>query len=344
MSPERITGRQCFFLLFLFLLGNLVTGAGAKGKQSGWLLLLILAVLTLPVLLVYIKAAAGRKTGSVFTEPFGPKVGGVLTALYCAVAVLMAGDAIRVFADFLVINDLNDAGALGNSALLSVCVLLLLYCNTRSLAKAAWIAFPIVFLVLISSLVLSVKDMEVHRLLPLFSEDPQLLGKSLISGFAAGAAPAFFPIAALNSTGEQEEKKGYLWAALISGVLLAALTLRDTAVLGAPAVSLFRFPGYVAAAVRRHSEVLISAAFVLAQPFRAALCLRYVQECLFQWKPQWKKWYPLLLLGTAALSGALSWSSQQVRWRTTGELVISAFLAAGPLLAVLTDRSRKRRT
>ena len=344
MSPERITGRQCFFLLFLFLLGNLVTGAGAKGAQSGWVLLLMLTGITIPVLLLYIKAAAGRKAGSVFTEAFGQKTGGLLTALYCALAVLMAGDAIRVFADFLVINDLNDAGALGNSALLSVCVFLLLCCNTRSLAKAAWIVFPIVFLFLVGSLATSLKVMDLHRLFPLFPEDPRLLGKRLLSSFAAGAAPAFFPIAALSSDDEHGRKKGYLWASLLSGVLLAALTLRDTAVLGAPAVSRFRFPVYAAAAVRRHSEVLISAAFVLAQPFRAALCLRYVQECLFQWKPKRKKWYPLLLLGLAVLSGALSWSSQQVRWRTTGEWIISVFLIAGPLLAVLTARSRARRT
>ena len=344
MTPERITGRQCFFLLFLFLLGNLVTGAGAKGIQSGWILLLLLSVLTLPVLMLYRSVTTGKKPGSVFTEPFGAHLGCLLTVLYCALAVLMAGDAIRVFADFLVINDLNDAGALGNSALLSVCVLLLLFCNTRSLAKAAWIAFPLVVLFLVGSLGISVKEMDLHRLLPLFSEEPELLGKSLLSSFAAGAAPAFFPVAALCCTDEPEQRNGFLLAGTVSGVLLAALALRDAAVLGGPSISLFRFPGYAAAAVRRHSEVLISAAFVLAQPFRAALCLRYVQECLSQWKPARKVWYPPLLLALAALSGALSWSSQQVRWRTAGELIISAFLLAGPLLVVMARKTRKRRT
>ena len=43
MDHSTITGRQGFFLLFLFFLGNLVTATGAKGMQGGWLLFLLLA-------------------------------------------------------------------------------------------------------------------------------------------------------------------------------------------------------------------------------------------------------------------------------------------------------------
>ena len=69
---------------------------------------------------------------------------------YCILAILLAGDAIRLFANFIVINDLNDAGAWGNSALLTITVLLLLYCDLESQGKAAWVLSPIsAFLLLI---------------------------------------------------------------------------------------------------------------------------------------------------------------------------------------------------
>ena len=344
MNSERITNRQAFFLLFLFYLGNLITAVGAKGSQSAWLLLLILAALSIPVLYLYEKATMGNPGGAVFIRPFGKTAGGILTVLYGLLAIMMAGDAIRAFADFLVINDLNNAGAFGNSALLSVCALFLLYCSARSLGRSAWILFLPVVMLLGASLLFSIKDFQMQRLMPLFGEGRTVLFNNLTAGFAEGTAPAFFPIAALSGSAPKKWNRALFAAGITATMLLALLSLRDTAVLGASMVSMFRFPSFVAAATHRHSEVLLSAAFVLIQPFRAALCLRYAQECLLYWKPSLQRWYPPVLLSLAAFSSILSWSSQQVRWRTTGSLIVSFFLLAGPLTVVLKDYWDKRRS
>ena len=44
MERETITGRQGYFLLTLFFLGNLVTASGLKSIHSGWLLFLLLSL------------------------------------------------------------------------------------------------------------------------------------------------------------------------------------------------------------------------------------------------------------------------------------------------------------
>lgn len=344
MGRDELTARQCYFLLFLFLLGNLVTAAGAKGTQAGWLLFLLLGLVLLPVYILFHKAAGERPTGAIFTETLGNFTGRILTALYCILAVLMAGDAMRLFADFIVINDLNDAGAWGNTALLTLSVLLMLLCSLRSLGKAAWAVQPLSVFLLLLSVVVTVKKAEFHRLLPLFSESPQLLARSAVSSFATMIAASFFPIAALG-TGDSKAKRRAVYAAGVSAcVLLAVLSLRDAAVLGYPAIEMFRFPMFAAAATTRHSQILISSVFVLVQPFRAALCLRYAQACLKYWLPRFGRWYPPILLSLAVLSGSLSWSSEQVRWRTAGEIAVSVLLLAGPLAVVIIQRIKTKRS
>ena len=344
MDRDELTARQCYFLLFLFLLGNLVTAAGVKGTQAGWLLFLLLGVVLLPVYALFHKASEGRPAGEIFVNALGNVPGMILTALYCILAVLMAGDAMRLFADFIVINDLNDAGAWGNTALLTLAILLMLLCSLRSLGKAAWAVQPLAVFLLLLSVVVTVKKADFHRLLPLFSESPKLLLRSAVSSFAAMIAASYFPVAALGTGGSKTKRLATYVAGTSACVLLALLSLRDASVLGSPAVELFRFPMFAAAATTRHSQILISSVFVLVQPFRAALCLRYTQACLEYWLPRLKYWYPPVLLSFAVLSGSLSWSSEQVRWRTAGEIAVSVLLLAGPLAVVIVQRIKAKRS
>lgn len=344
MERETITGRQGYFLLTLFLLGNLVTASGLKSIHSGWLLFLLLSLVTVPLFLLYLRAAGRRQPGMLFVEPMGAKVGGVLTVLYCGLAILLAGDAIRLFADFIVVNDLNDAGAWGNSALLTITVLLLLYSDLQSLGKAAWVLSPLSMGLLLLSLAVTASKMDMHRLLPLLDDDGLTLARGLSGSLGGMLVPAFFPIASLSGSAPVSWRKHVCAAGITACLLLALLSMRDSTVVGYPTAGMFRFPFFASAAITRHSEILISAVFVVTQPFRTALCLRYVQACLTWWKPRWKLWYPPVLLGLSIVSGALSWSSEQVRWRTGGELAVLLILLTGPMAVVIADKIRKKKT
>ena len=344
MERDELTSRQCFFLLFLFLLGNLVTAAGAKGTQSGWLMFLVLGFLSIPVYWLFHKAIANLPNGDVFTNALGPLFGGVLTVAYGILAVLMAGDAMRLFADFIVINDLNDAGAWGNTAMLTLVVLMMLRCSLRSLGKAAWAVMTCAVVLSLFSVAVTLGKIDLYRLLPLLDEGKTLISRSFISSFATLLAASFYPIAVFGS-GCGHQKSAAVYAAGITACLLmAVLSLRDAAVLGWPAIGRFRFPMFAAAATVRHSQILISSVFVLVQPFRAALCLRYTQACLEYRMPRFRRWYPPMLLGGAVLCGTLSWSSEQVRWRTAGELAVTVLLITGPVAAIFARRFKEKRT
>ena len=343
MERDVITGRQGFFLLFLFFLGDLTIASGAKSIHSGWLLFLLLSTLSLPLFWLYLKAVDRRQPGEIFMASLGPKIGGAVTLLYCIPAILLAGDAIRLFANFIVINDLNDAGAWGNSALLTITVLLLLYCDLESQGKAAWVLSPISAFLLLINLAVTIPHMEPERLLPLLDDDGITLARGLLGSVGGLLAPAFFPIAVLSGSSPVSWRKNVYAAGVAACLVMALLTLRNSAVLGYPTAGMFRFPFFAAASVTRHSEILISAVFVVSQPFRTALCLRYVQSCLISWKPKWKLFYPPVLLALSILSGALSWSSEQVRWRTGGEIGVILLLLTGTLAVVLADKRRNKR-
>lgn len=343
MARERITGRQGFFLLFLFFLGDLVTASGAKNIHGGWLLFFLLSILSIPLFSLYLHAVRRRQPGYIFLDSFGSKVGSAVTLLYCVLAILLAGDAIRLFADFIVINDLNDAGAWGNSALLTLTVLLLLYCDLNSQGKAAWALCPISVLLLLINFAVTIPQMETGRLMPLLTEDTETIVRGMLGSVGGLLAPAFFPIAVLSGAAPITWRKQVYTAGVSICLLMALLVLRSSTVLGYPTAELFRFPFFAAASVARHSEILISAVFVLSQPFRTALCLRYVQSCLCFWKPRWRLWYPPALLTLSIVSGVLSWSSEQVRWRTGGELAITLLLVAGPLAVIVVDKRRNKK-
>ncbi len=338
MEENRLSGRQSTFLLCLFMFGNLVTAGGAKGVHSGWLLFLLLLPPTLLILLLFAQ-----------TSSYDPEKGNLnilrklmglfFITVYSILAIFYAGDSIRLFADFIVINDLNDAGALGNTGLMTVIVLLLLYSDKRGLGKLGWSLLPLCMLLLFASIFATMGKLELQRLLPLFDTGRDAIARAMIGTVAGVVAPVFFPIMSFRG---EIGKRSALAAGIAVFVTMALLTARDGAVLGYPVAELFRFPSYQAAGVLRHSELLISAVFVLTQPFRTALCLRYVQSWLVCWKPRFQRWYPPMLLGLAVITGVLSWSGEQVRWRTQSELAVTALLLMGPLLVLLLKKVRTK--
>ncbi len=337
MEHSSLTGRQYYYLLCLFLLGNLVTAGGAKGVHSGWLLFLLMVPVASGLPALYSATLGSRSLVSALGKPLGL----CLTLFYCLLAILVAGDAIRLFADFIVINDLNDAGAWGNTALMTLIVLLLLYCNGPALGKAGWALLPLCAALLLSSVLLTAGKMDLRRLLPLFDTTPQLLIRGVIGTTAGMLAPAVFPVMALGGSVTGDRNRSAAAAGLTVCALMALLTLRDGAVLGYPMAGLFRFPGYEAAGSLRHSEAFLSAVFVLTQPFRTALCLRYVQSCLVKWRPRLRALYPPVLLLLSIISSILTWSSQRARWRTPGELAVILLVLAGPLAILLSGNRGK---
>ncbi len=343
MDNKTPSERQGFLLLLLFMLGNLITAGGAKALADGWLLLLMLIPVSVALFMLYLYVVGNRAPWDVFPSALGKTAGTLLNILYCVLALLMAGDSIRLFADFIVINDLNDAGAWGNTAIMSLLVLMMLYTDLQAQGRAARILCPMTVVFLLFGIVITIGKMDIGRLLPLFDHEKTELFRGFSGSIVGILVPVWFPLNVLEMNTTLKWKKSVFAAGATACTLLALLSFRDCAVLGFPALQLFRFPGFTAAGIVRHSEVLLSAAFMFSQPFRTAFCLRYVYACLTSLRPHWKKFYPPILLAIAIASGILSWSSEQVRWRTTGEIFVLMLMSAAPVAAAIAKRYKAYR-
>lgn len=342
MNNESLTLRQTFFLLALFLTGNLVVNYGAKSLPTGWLAFLLLAALSVPLMHLYTAAAENCTPWDIFPSAMGKWVGGVMNLLYCAFALLIAGDAVRGFSDFIVVNDLNSAGSVGNTALLLTITAMLLLCSLETAGKVAWILQPLIAFLMVISLSITLSGTDLKQALPLFSEGQEEFWGGVAISLARTLLPAVFPIFTISGAVHRHWRKSACAAGIVVCLFLAIMSLRDTLVLGFPMMSLFRFPDYVAANTYHHSEVLVSTAFVLSQPFRVALCLRYVQECLVHWRPAFQKWYPLALSLAAGGASLLDLEALPHSWRVGANITSAVLLIFPPAITILIRKKRQR--
>lgn len=343
MEHDRITPRQAYFLLALFFLGNLLTATGAKGKPTGWLSFVLLALLAAPMLGMTLSLAGRDPAGEILPQALGRGAGTAATVILCLLAILLAGDALSAFAGFIVANDLNNAGAVGNTLLLSGACLLLVCCGGGTLGRMAWLIQPWTVLLLLGSLALTAPYTKLESLLPLFTEGTAHFARATAVSFLTFFAPAAFLVFSLGGKVAGKWTGGAVGAGVLACVLLALLTGRDAAVLGGRAAQLFRFPSYVAANTSRHGEVLLSVVFVLVQPFRAAIFLRFVRECLVSWRPQGRGWYPFVLTAAAAALCLAGWSRLESEWRVVEVAGASLIVLAVTLVAWMGKRLRKKR-
>ena len=343
MEHDRITPRQAYFLLALFLLGNFLTATGAKGKPTGWLSFVLMALLATPMLRMTLSLAGRDPAEEILTQSLGRGPGTAATVLLCLIAVFLAGDALSAFAGFIVANDLNNAGAVGNTLLLAGTCFLLVGCDGGTLGRMAWLIQPWTVLLLLGSLALTAPYTKLESLLPLFTEGTAHFARATAVSFLTFFAPAVFLVFSLGGKVAGKWTGGAVGAGVLACVLLALLTGRDVAVLGGRAAQLFRFPSYVAANTSRHGEVLLSVAFVLVQPFRAAVFLRYVRECLVSWRPQGRGWYPFVLTAAAAALCLAGWSRLESEWRVLEVSCASFIVLLVTFWAWLKKSCRKNR-
>lgn len=343
MEHDRITPRQAYFLLALFLLGNFLTATGAKGKPTGWLSFVLMALLATPMLRMTLSLAGRDPAVEILTQSLGRGPGTAATVLLCLIAVFLAGDALSAFAGFIVANDLNNAGAVGNTLLLSGACLLLVCCGGGTLGRMAWLIQPWTVLLLLGSLALTAPYTKLESLLPLFTEGTAHFARATAVSFLTFFAPAVFLVFSLGGKVAGKWTGSAAGAGVLICILLALLTGRNAAVLGERAVQLFRFPSYVAANTSRHGEVLLSVVFVLVQPFRAAIFLRFVRECLVSWRPQGRGWYPFVLTALAAALCLTGWSRLESEWRVLEVSCASFIVLLVTFWAWLKKSCRKNR-
>lgn len=273
-----------FFLLTIFFLQDLVSAGEVGGLPLGSLL--YLATGACSVLPVFFLFYIGKETGwnNPFAALFGETPGARITDIAAIGAVGFAAGAVRSFTDFMVVNELNTAGRAGNVLLIGAAIFVLLLGDRPILFHTAWIFQPLIMSALLVNVAITLPHAKLENLPPFVMEDKGALLRAAAKQMLLYVPPAIYPIF-LAGKEQGTKKSAVLLACPVACLLLFILHARDGAVLGYPTIGIFRYPVYVAAGIRRHSEVLISSVFALCQTFYAAVCLRFVVDRLRERRP-----------------------------------------------------------
>ena len=125
----------------------------------------------------------------------------------------------------------------------------------------------------------------------------------------------FLVLSTAISTSTKDLGKSLIYALLIGCALLMLTHLRNLLILGYPAVSLYRFPNYIALTqikmgnLFQGMEIVMTQAFLLCQPIKSAICLRFVQRVLIERFPSTRRVWSFVLPAIAGILTLLNYGN-----------------------------------
>ncbi len=284
----RLSGGQIFCLLTLFASGSVGTMGGGGAGRDDWLLMLLAGLCAVPVYQIYLRMAQAGGMRENLERALGRTAGAGACCLLGAVALVTAAVDVRMFIDFTSATALPRSPRFLAAALMTGALLFLQCAGLEALGRTA---VPIVFLVtgmLLVSFLASLPQLDWGAVLPIAEEEAAELGKSFMRRSMVPFFESFFALAELapRHNGRGSMRRVSLAAAVFSGGMLGSVLMKNTMLLGYPAVSQYYFPSYTAASVTvineffQRQELLVAAPFLLCQLVKASLCLRFAAGAL----------------------------------------------------------------
>ncbi len=284
MNKETISLRQAIYSIMLFIFGSsIVVGVSGEAKQDAWISLLLAMAAAFPLLMMYariIRLYPETDFFDIIITVFGKIIGRVIIALFTWYAIHLAALVIKNFSEFLQIVSMPETPELPMMAALAFVTAYLAKSSTSVLGKWSVVMFPIVTIVILLTVVLSVKDMDLTNLLPILEKGwtPIVAGAYQIVTFPFAETVVFLCMA--GSIKKQDSPyKIYGYSLLASGLFLALVMVRNISILGPTMVGASYFPSYTTARILTLGDFLsriegtITMNFLLSGIVKIAVCL-----------------------------------------------------------------------
>lgn len=284
MINNKISGTQAAQMMILFVLGSsLVTGGSMIAKQDSWASILLAAVMALPIAALYgnlNKISPGKDLFDMAYDALGKVSGAAVTLLFCLYTAHLGALVIKNFTEYFQVVSIPETPQI----VTALCIGLLAYYNVvkglETLARGAVFIMPVAMATILLLNLLSINNMEVKNLEPVFNQDIELIFSGAYSSltFPFAETVMFITVFSIVQT-KKNPVKYYLAAVIFSGILLALLVAVAIMVLGFPLVSELYFPSYSAAGVIdvgnfvSRIEVLVSGNYIIFGVVKVTVCL-----------------------------------------------------------------------
>lgn len=313
---KELTSRQIIYIAVLILFGRLsLIGESAVGRDI-WMVFIFVPLIGIPLMKIYSTLRVNGGVLKIFNYSLGKVLGTIAIILLSSVAIIIAASGVTLFTVFISSTPVENSITIPSVIIMSITIGILLYVSEGTLGKCSSITFPIVATLVIISFIFSIKKMDFAAVLPLLEKGYGKVFEGIAISIGLQVAPLIFLVLSTAiSTSTKDLGKSLIYALLIGCALLMLTHLRNLLILGYPAVSLYRFPNYIALTqikmgnLFQGMEIVMTQAFLLCQPIKSAICLRFVQRVLIERFPSTRRVWPFVLPAIAGILTLLNYGN-----------------------------------
>ncbi|WP_411675774.1 GerAB/ArcD/ProY family transporter [Caproicibacter sp.] len=237
MNKTDISEKQMKSTIALFLMGSSVISSGSNSaKQDTWIAVLVAVALMIPVTWVYsgiLRLYPGQNFYRNVLRAMGRPVGLAVCVLYLFYLLLLGGQVLRTFSEFMHLVNLTQTPLIGISAAMVAVAVYLLSNRLYVLTRIGKFVLPVLYFTIILTVLLSFRDMDLSNLKPVLQSKPSDFLKGVVTAFTLPYGELVVCLPMFGVSGRIEK----IFPTLIKGIFLGfgflyAAVLRNILVLG----------------------------------------------------------------------------------------------------------------
>jgi len=284
MPNEILPKSHVIAILVLFQVGSsLALGVNSKIEQDSWIAILLSMVMFIPAILIYgriMRLFPGQSLFDILLILFGKIFGRIFIAYIIFYSLFLGSLVLRNFTEFIQLTAMPETPQIPIMILITLVIFYLVKSGASTFGKWTIIVLPAVCFLVLISLVLSFRSMDITNLFPMFNHSPKQVTSSAFDAFVFPFAEVVLVINFANNTNPKDNPyKLFIYGMLISGLILLVAYFRNLTVLGQPLIDDFYFPSYNATRILQipnileRIESLVATNFILAGIVKAGVCL-----------------------------------------------------------------------
>ncbi len=263
MFTEKIVSRQLFYLFFMMrvtiIISVLPVLTAGQARQDAWIAALISFFPAAAIVLIIgalTLVFPGKSLIQISEELLGKLPGLLLSVIYLAIFLFMAGTDLRIYAEVLKASFLPETPISVVMSLVVFTVVLAIYGGIEVLGRSADIIFPIFLLMLLGTFSPSLTHANFQNLQPVIAHGWSPLSLAILAPASIAAQYANLTMLAPALDQPQKGLKAALWSLLAATLVLVAFALAVVLVLGPDTGARSTFPVFRMIRATRISEFL----------------------------------------------------------------------------------------
>jgi len=250
MDTSNISSRNLRSILILMVLCSSLINGALTLKQDTWIAILLMAVLYLPLMLLYIRLGRlfpEKGFFDIIEELFGRVGGGILTFVFVCYAILVGSLILQNYAEFTVVMSLQQTPIIPIMILILLAALYLAVKGPKLLGRWSFLICILIVFHFLITFFLSIPVMKPSYIFPMLDHG---IGEIVQSSYAMGCiavGESMMILVLFGYTKKSQHPAKIILPGIFIGIILFALTvLRNLFVLGPALEQEAQFSTYMA--------------------------------------------------------------------------------------------------